>query len=54
VQQAGDGFFAPPLTSQRGGEQRSVALGDLNGDGVLDIALALRDSNEVGLLLSQP
>lgn len=38
----GDGTFDPPVTVPSGAVPEAVALGDLNGDGVLDIAGAAR------------
>src|SRR5207248_1612206 len=44
--------FAPQTTFDTGLSPRSVALGDLNGDGKLDLAIANRSSNTVSVLVN--
>jgi len=46
-------FYAPATYSSGGSHPRSVAIGDLNGDGRADLAVANCDSNDVGVLLGQ-
>src|SRR3954466_9033926 len=43
--------FAPASNSAAGAEPRSVALGDFNGDGKLDLAEANETSGTVAVLL---
>ena len=47
------GSFAPDAPFVAGNEPRSVALGDLNGDGNTDLAVANRLSNNVSVLQNQ-
>ena len=46
------GFLAP-LVFPAGDSPRSVAVGDFNGDGILDLAVANRYQNTVSVLLGQ-
>ena len=48
----GDGSFAPPITYS-GFSGPSVAVGDFNGDGKLDLAVANRVSHNVSILLGR-
>jgi hypothetical protein len=45
----GDGSFQPPMDLAGGGD--SVAVGDFNGDQILDLAVANYDRNNVSVLL---
>src|SRR5262249_17803147 len=45
----GDGTFQPALTAPAGGRPVAAALGDFNGDGVLDLAVADYDSATVSV-----
>ncbi len=47
----GDGTFGPPVNFAAGLRPKSVAVGDFNGDGKLDLAVVNRDSNNVSVLL---
>ncbi len=47
----GDGTFQPARTYATGVTSFTVAVGDFNGDGVLDLAVANRDSANVSVLL---
>jgi hypothetical protein len=49
----GDLFCTTPTYNSGGSYLRSVAIGDLNGDGRMDLAVANFDSNNVGVLLGQ-
>src|SRR5205814_825986 len=49
----GGGQFASALSFPAGNKPESVALGDLDGDGTLDIATANDGSNSVSVLLNQ-
>jgi hypothetical protein len=49
----GDGTFRAKLDYQTGGNPESVAIGDLNGDGKLDLATANFDRNVVSVLLNR-
>src|SRR5262249_20709440 len=46
------GFLAP-LSLEAGNSPRSVAVGDFNGDGTLDLAMANYYSNNVSVLVGQ-
>jgi hypothetical protein len=48
----GDGSFAPPLAYEVGQDSRSVAVGDLNGDGFPDIVTANFESDDVSVLIN--
>lgn len=47
----GDGTFQPPISETVGNSPQSVAVGDFNGDGRLDIAVANSADNTVTILL---
>src|SRR5437867_2599275 len=47
----GDGTFQPAQRFTTGGVPRSVAVGDVNGDGRLDLAVANYSSNAVSVLV---
>lgn len=47
----GNGMFGPRQSFPAGNNPASVALGDLNGDGMLDVAVANVNSNSVSVLL---
>src|SRR6266540_3726947 len=47
----GNGTFGSPTNLTTGANASSVAIGDLNGDGKLDLAIANYDSNTVSVLL---
>src|SRR5262252_3586540 len=47
----GDGSFQEPRNVGAGTVPRSVAVGDFNGDGVLDLAVANQSSADVSVLL---
>src|SRR6516164_6716318 len=47
----GNGTFGSPTVYPTGTNSSSVAIGDLNGDGRLDLAVANADSNTVSVLL---
>jgi len=47
----GDGTFKPAINANTGTYPASLVVGDFNGDGILDIAVANRDSNTVTILL---
>jgi hypothetical protein len=47
----GDGTFQSPILSPTGSIPFSIAVGDFNGDGNPDVAVAQRDSNTVAVLL---
>ncbi|HEV8717646.1 MAG TPA: VCBS repeat-containing protein, partial [Candidatus Binatia bacterium] len=50
----GAGTFAPQQRFAVGNDPRSVAIGDLNGDGALDLVTANRTSgNSLSLLLQR-
>lgn len=49
----GFGFSAPDRYKAGGSAPTALAAGDLNGDGVDDIAVTLDDSRAVGILLSE-
>jgi hypothetical protein len=46
-------LFGPPVRFDAGVRPGSVALGDLDGDGDLDMAVANLISNDVGILLNR-
>jgi flagellin-like hook-associated protein FlgL len=48
---AGDGTFKGRVSYTTGGQPRSVAAGDFNGDGILDMASANYGSSTVGIYL---
>ena len=48
----GDGTFAPADNYKVGTFPASIAAGDLNGDGSLDLALANQESSDVSVLLN--
>jgi hypothetical protein len=48
----GDGTFQSPQSYATGSAPQSVAIGDFNGDGVPDLAVADNGDNEVNILLS--
>lgn len=48
----GDGIFRDNQDFQTGKNPISVALGDLNGDGKLDFAVANQDANTVSVVLN--
>jgi hypothetical protein len=50
----GDGSFEPRLGYQAGKNPFSVAVGDLNGDGALDVVTANNEGNDVSVLLNTP
>ena len=47
-------FYSTPTYSSGGSSPYSVAIGDLNGDGYLDMASPNRGSGSVGVLFGQP
>ena len=49
----GDGTFLPGQTFPAGGNPRYVAVGDFNGDGILDLAVANYQSANVSVLLGK-
>jgi hypothetical protein len=49
----GDGTFLSAPSYAAGTNPRSVAVGDLNGDGILDLAVADQGSNRVSILLGK-
>jgi hypothetical protein len=49
----GDGTFQAPLSFPAGNDAISVAVADVNGDGVPDILTANQDSNDVSVLLGK-
>jgi hypothetical protein len=49
----GDGTFQPRQDFTTGSNPRSVAIGDLDGDGTPDLAVANFYSNSVSVLLNQ-
>jgi Bacterial Ig-like domain (group 3)/FG-GAP-like repeat len=48
----GDGTFGPPVLFATGSQAYSAALGDYNGDGAMDLAVANGVSNTVSVLLN--
>ncbi len=46
----GNGTLATPVSFQAGGEVAGIGVTDLNGDGLLDVAAGIADSNQVALL----
>ena len=48
---ASAGIFRPPVDYPTGNGPRSVAVGDLNGDGKADLAVANVGSNTLSVLL---
>lgn len=49
----GDGTFGAPTVYPAGSEPDGIAVGDFNGDGLPDIAVANRGDNTVGVYLNQ-
>ena len=49
----GDGTFAPPASSTVGNDPASIAVGDFNHDGNLDVATANANDNTVTVLLGR-
>jgi hypothetical protein len=49
----GTGMFASPIRLTTGASSNSVVVGDFNEDGMLDIAAANVQSNDVSVLLQQ-
>src|SRR5262249_44022768 len=47
----GDGSFRPPIDLTVGGAPHAVAVGDFNGDGLLDVVTAQQLSDTVSVLL---
>ena len=48
----GDGTFAPPSCHAVGDTPRYVAVGDLNGDALLDLAVVVTTDHSVSVLLN--
>ncbi|MBI5591323.1 MAG: VCBS repeat-containing protein [Deltaproteobacteria bacterium] len=48
----GDGSFHLPVNYSAGQDPRSIASGDFNGDGNIDIAVANHDSSNISILFS--
>jgi hypothetical protein len=48
----GDGSFQAARSFGAGSGPRSVAVGDFNGDGRLDLAVANQNSNDVSVLIN--
>jgi hypothetical protein len=48
----GDGSFQAAQNFSGGTSSRSVAMGDFNGDGLLDLAVANEYSDTVGVLIN--
>jgi serine/threonine protein kinase len=49
-----DGTFGKPLTYEVGHSPNSLAVGDFNGDGAPDLAVANVGSNTISILMHQP
>jgi uncharacterized protein (TIGR03437 family) len=49
----GDGSFGPDLSTSVGERPSSVAVGDFNGDGKLDLAVANENSNNISVLINR-
>jgi hypothetical protein len=47
----GDGTFQPPINAATGAEPVSVAAGDFNGDGKLDLAVANQSDGTISVLI---
>src|SRR5262249_24081677 len=50
----GDGTFRTPVNYSTGAGPRIVKVADLNGDGILDLAVTNTGSNNVSILLGNP
>lgn len=48
----GNGAFAPAVNFTAGSGPASVAIGDVNGDGMADLAVVNNGSNNVSVLLN--
>jgi hypothetical protein len=49
----GDGAFQAPVVYTVGANPQAIAIGDFNGDGFLDLAIANYDGNNVSILLGR-
>ena len=49
-----NGTFQAPVTYNGGPDPKAVAVGDFNGDGILDLAVADKTSGNVNVLLGDP
>jgi hypothetical protein len=50
----GEGTFAAPKLFETGRQPIAVAVGDLNGDGVPDLAVSQTDPPQVSVFFSEP